>query len=79
MVIDRDHDRGARAALAQAKKFLLSQFLFLHLVVVASSLPALSSGSLLLSERMTVVREPTLKKRLEIVPLFTPFKTRFFF
>ena len=33
---------------------LLSQFLFLHLVVVASSLPALSSGSLLLSERMTV-------------------------
>ena len=26
-----------------------------------------------------IVREPTLKKRLEIVTPFTPFKTRFFF
>ena len=68
-----DHDRGARAALAQAKKFLLSQFLFLHLVVVASSLLALSSGSLLLSERMTVLVSFSRQSQTSVLQLLEPF------
>ena len=70
-----DHDRGARAALAQAKKFLLSQFLFLHLVVVASSLLALSSGSLLLSERMTVLVSFSRQSQTGVLQLLEPFFT----
>ena len=64
-----DHDRGARAALAQAKKFNFSflSFCFLHLVVVASSLLALSSGSLLLSGRMAV----TYRCAPALEPFFT--------
>ena len=70
-----DHDRGARASLAQAKKFLLSQFLFLHLVVVASSLLALSSGSLLLSERMTVLVSFSRQSQAGVHQLLEPFFT----
>ena len=52
---------------------LLSQFLFLHLVVVASSLPALNSGSLLLSERMTVSVSFSKQSQTGVLQLLEPF------
>ena len=67
----RQYDRGARAALAQAKKFSP----ILHLVVVASSLLALSSGSLLLSERMTVLVSFSRQSQTGVPPAFEPFFT----
>ena len=58
-----------------AEHVLLSQFLFLHLVVVASSLPALSSGSLLLSERMTVSVSFSRQSQTGVLQLLEPFFT----
>ena len=48
-------------------------FSFLHLVVVASSLLALSSGSLLLSERMTVLVSFSRQSQTGVLQLLEPF------
>ena len=50
-------------------------FLDLHLVVVASSLLALSSGSLLLSERMTVLVSFSRQSQTGVLQLLEPFFT----
>ena len=50
-------------------------FSFLHLLVVASSLPALSSGSLLLSERMTVLVSFSRQSQIGVLQLLEPFFT----
>ena len=56
--------------LAQARSFS-----FLHLVVVASSLLALSSGSLLMSERMTVSVSFSRQSQTGVLQLLEPFFT----
>ena len=50
-------------------------FCFLHLVVVALSLLALSSGSLLLSERMTVLLSFSRQSQTGVLQLLEPFFT----
>ena len=50
-------------------------FSFLHLVVVASSLLALSSGLLLLSERMTVLVSFSRQSQTGVLQLLEPFFT----
>ena len=66
---------GDDRSTTTAEHVLLSQFLFLHLVVVASSLPALSSGSLLLSERMTVSVSFSRQSQTGVLQLLEPFFT----
>ena len=55
--------------------FSFLSFCFLHLVVVASSLLALSSGSLLLSERMTVLVSFSRQSHTGVLQLLEPFFT----
>ena len=52
-----------------------TSFSFLHLVVVASSLLALSSGLLLLSERMTVLVSFSRQSQTGVLQLLEPFFT----
>ena len=60
----------------ECKTFLIFlSFGFLHLVVVASSLLALSSGSLLLSERMTVLVSFSRQSHTGVLQLLEPFFT----
>ena len=67
---------GDRSTTTAEHAILLSQFLFLHLVVVASSLPALSSGSSrLLSERMTVSVSFSRQSQTGVLQLLEPFFT----
>ena len=57
------------------RSFSFLSFCFLHLVVVASSLLALSSGSLLLSERMTVLVSFSRQSHTGVLQLLEPFFT----
>ena len=57
------------------RSFSFLSFGFLHLVVVASSLLALSSGSLLLSERMTVLVSFSRQSHTGVLQLLEPFFT----
>ena len=81
MVIDRPRPRstcsaGAGGEAGFSERAFLS-FCFLHLVVVASSLLALSSGSLLLSERMTVLVSFSRQSHTGVLQLLEPFFTGF--
>ena len=55
------------------RSFSFLSFGFLHVVVVASSLLALSSGSLLLSERMTVLVSFSRQSHTGVLQLLEPF------
>ena len=55
------------------RSFSFLSFGFLHLVVVASSLLTLSSGSLLLSERMTVLVSFSRQSHTGVLQLLEPF------
>ena len=55
------------------RSFSFLSFCFLHLVVVASSLLALSSGSLLLSERMTVLVSFSRQSHTGVLQLWSLF------
>ena len=57
------------------RSFSFLSFGFLHLVVVASSLLTLSSGSLLLSERMTVLVSFSRQSHTGVLQLLEPFFT----
>ena len=64
-----EHVQGWR----RRRSFSFLSFCFLHLVVVASSLLALSSGSLLLSERMTVLVSFSRQSHTGVLQLLEPF------
>ena len=57
------------------RSFSFLSFGFLHLVVVASSLLALSSGSLLLSERMTILVSFSRQSHTGVLQILEPFFT----
>ena len=72
-----DHDRAYEHVQRwrRRRSFSFLSFCFLHLVVVASSLLALSSGSLLLSERMTVLVSFSRQSHTGVLQLLEPFFT----